>query len=217
MEYVRTNHLVLAQYFLRSALNTSAGDPLCWHELGVLELLQGNFDKAILYFQSALYTLLGVQDTGNVRDCLEHLQDRFWEPTVYNLGHAFRKSRKYIEAQHCFERCVALCPDSCSTWAALALSKHLRADTDSAIEHYHQALSCKPDDPFSTEMLHRALRESMSEQLKISDEDKISAIGVTTPGPSRSLGAAMSSATPMSSLKDDSVMSEDMESDVDMG
>jgi hypothetical protein len=35
-------------------------------------------------------------------------------------------------------------------------------DLDGAIEYYHQALSCKPDNPFSTEMLNRALREALS-------------------------------------------------------
>ncbi len=32
---------------------------------------------------------------------------------------------------------------------------------DGAIESYHQALSRKPDDPFASEMLNRAMRESL--------------------------------------------------------
>jgi len=35
-------------------------------------------------------------------------------------------------------------------------------DIDGAIESYHQALSMKPDDTFSGEMLNRALHESFS-------------------------------------------------------
>lgn len=35
-------------------------------------------------------------------------------------------------------------------------------DLDGAIDLYHQALSCKPDDPFSSEMLNKALQEALS-------------------------------------------------------
>ena len=40
-------------------------------------------------------------------------------------------------------------------------------DFDGAIEIYHQALSRQPDDPFSSEMLNRALQEAISVSLVI--------------------------------------------------
>lgn len=40
---------------------------------------------------------------------------------------------------------------------------------------YHQALSRKPDDPFCTEMLNRALSEAMSVKLTVSDHDRFNA------------------------------------------
>ena len=42
-------------------------------------------------------------------------------------------------------------------------------DLDGAVELYHQALSRKPDDPFSSEMLNRALQESL-ESFTIQDD-----------------------------------------------
>ena len=44
-------------------------------------------------------------------------------------------------------------------------------DLDEAIDFYHQALSCKPDDPFSSEMLNKALQEALSKSLNIGDDE----------------------------------------------
>jgi len=35
-------------------------------------------------------------------------------------------------------------------------------DLDEAIDLYHQALGCKPDDPFASEMLSKALQEALN-------------------------------------------------------
>jgi hypothetical protein len=39
----------------------------------------------------------------------------------------------------------------------------LDGDLDQAIDFYHQALACKPKDPFSSEMLQRALIDALAE------------------------------------------------------
>lgn len=41
-------------------------------------------------------------------------------------------------------------------------------DIEGAIEFYHQALSRKPDDPFSNEMLNRALEEALDDMGSLS-------------------------------------------------
>jgi tetratricopeptide (TPR) repeat protein len=208
MEYVRTNHLVLAQYFLESALSTSGGDPLCSHELGVLASLKGDHGASIPFFQRALAATVGGD---SIEETIDMSHDPYWEPTLFNLGHSFRKTRQFPKAQKCFERCVSLCPDKFSTYAALAFTKHLMSDLDGAIEYYHQALSCKPDDPFSTEMLNRALREALSTTLRVSEAPPSTA--QKTPKPH-----ARSFLSPSSewSRREDSIVSDEMESDVDM-
>lgn len=55
MEYLRTNHLVLAQHFLSAANDSCNGtDPLAKSELGVLNLYQKNYGPAISWFLQAL-------------------------------------------------------------------------------------------------------------------------------------------------------------------
>lgn len=94
-------------------------------------------------------------------DCIEFCQDAFWEPTIFNLGQCYRKARMFEEASLCFEKCLALCPEKAMSFSALGFTRHLAGDIDGAIESYHQALSRKPDDPFASEMLNRAMRESL--------------------------------------------------------
>ena len=64
-----------------------------------------------------------------------------------------------------------LSQEKCSGFAALAFTKHLMGDLDEAIDFYHQALSCKPDDPFSLEMLNKALQEALSKSLNIGEDE----------------------------------------------
>jgi hypothetical protein len=55
MEYLRTNHLVLAQHFLSAANDSCNGtDALAKSELGVLNLYQRKYDHAIWWFLQAL-------------------------------------------------------------------------------------------------------------------------------------------------------------------
>jgi hypothetical protein len=49
-----------------------------------------------------------------------------------------------------------------AAYAALGFSKHLGGDVDGAIDSYHEALSRKPEDPFTSEMLTRALSEAVT-------------------------------------------------------
>jgi anaphase-promoting complex subunit 6 len=175
MEYVRTNHLVLAQYFLNSALASSGGDPLCLHELGVLHAQKGESDKAIVWLERALVVVVG--GGGEV----DLVSDPYWEPTLFGLGHCYRRTRQFDKAAACFQQCVALCPEKASTYAALAFTKHLVHDLDGAIDYYHQALSLKSDDPFCTEMLQRALHEQAMSSSTTTTNSKVSFV-VDPPG-----------------------------------
>jgi tetratricopeptide (TPR) repeat protein len=163
---------------------------------------------AFRFFRRAFTATVGVD---SIEETIDVCRDPYWEPTLFNLGHSFRKTRQFQQAQKCFERCVSLSPDKFSTYAALAFTKHLMSDLDGAIEYYHQALSCKPDDPFSTEMLNRALREALSTTLRVSEAPPATAQKAPKP-------QARSFLSPSSewSRREDSIMSEDMESDVDM-
>ncbi len=75
----------------------------------------------------------------------------------------------------------------------MGFTRHLFGDLEGAIEFYHQALSRKPDDPFASEMLNRALFEALDNLGPTSTND-----GTPTPNRNRS---AMSMGTTMSSIK----------------
>jgi tetratricopeptide (TPR) repeat protein len=168
MEYIRTNHLVLASHFLQTALAASGGDPLCFHEMGVLAAHRGDHAKAIYLFRLAIQG--GVGDGSDaVSEHLDLCHDTYWEPTIFNLGHSYRKCRQFDLAVICFRRCVALCPDAASAYSAVAFTLHLMGDVDEAISHYHRALGIKPDDPFSTDMLNRALHDQLTSASRIFD------------------------------------------------
>ena len=136
MEYLRTNHLVLAQYFLSSAYKASGGDPLCLNELGVLSIQRSDYESAIQWFSRALRACVQDQIKGDeqksVAECIELCQEKLWESTIFNLGQCYRKTRKFNDAARCFERCIALSPvrrsiaygmflmkDVCNLWDSL--------------------------------------------------------------------------------------------------
>jgi tetratricopeptide (TPR) repeat protein len=103
-----------------------------------------------------------IDSTLSDTECIERCKDKFWEPTIFNLGQSYRKMNCYAEAIVCFEKCISLNPGSYSAYAAIGFAKHLSGDVDGAIDSYHEALSRKPEDPFSSEMLTRALSEAVS-------------------------------------------------------
>ena len=118
----------------------------------------------------------------------------------------------------------------------MAFTKQLEGDLDVAISYFHQALSIKADDSFSTEMLNRALKEqTMTRRQRIFDmvapkvppplteATNLAAKDVSKRDHHVSFSSSMLlspniSTLQSSRLKDDksSFMSEDMDCDLDM-
>lgn len=176
MEYLRTNHLSLAEHFLLAAHQASQGsNRLCLNELGVWHLHEKNYETAALWF---VRTLSGVDTLDAAKQVLETglttlldaIQDAYWEPTVFNLAQTLRKLRIYDSAIHCLERCLTLKPTNPSAWTALGFCHHLDGNIDKAIDVYHQALAQKPEDPFASEMLQRALQDALQDTTELMEE-----------------------------------------------
>ena len=110
------------------------------------------------------------------------------EPSVFNLGHAYRKLRDFSNAAKWYRAALSINPRVASTYSALGFTLHLSGNLDGAIELYHQSLSLKPDDTFTCEMLSEALQNTL--------EDPTNLDGVTfaMPGSSRAAVGASSSA-----------------------
>ena len=135
MECLRTNHLPLAMQYIRQAEELSPNEPLVLHELGTLHLLNGELDDAIDFFHR-------VADSTSYDESLR-------EPSIFNLGHAYRKKRDFPNAIKWYRAALAINPRVPSTYSALGFALHLSGDLAAAIELYHQSLSLKPDDTFT--------------------------------------------------------------------
>jgi len=183
MEYIRTNHSSLAEHFLKAAYRISKGtNRLCSNEMGVWHLNSREYEEAAEWFVRALREGGGSEsmnahaDTAvlnsaeSLSQLLDTIQDSYWEPTIFNLAHALRKLRQFDLAILCLERCLTLKPSSnASAWSALGFCQHMQGDLDIAIDTYHQALAHKPEDPFASEMLQRALQDALSRTTEMFD------------------------------------------------
>jgi len=96
------------------------------------------------------------------KECIERCNDKSWECTIFNLGQSHRKMKDYAAAIVCFEKCTSMNPGNYAGYAALGFAKHFGGDVDGAIDSYHEALSRKPEDQFTSEMLTRALAEAVT-------------------------------------------------------
>ena len=216
MEYLRTNHLVLAEHFLGAGWNSSQQDPLCANELGVLNMAQKKYEQAIDWFLQALG---GTKE--DLETCLESITDVYWEPTIFNLAQAYRKTRQLSHAVQCLQRCLSL-QESASAHAALGFCLHLSGDYDGAIDHYHTSLSKQPESAFCSEMLQRGLGDALNQGMTIMGD-------VEDPGlPPTAVAATAMAGLPTNNHQNQSTWSEgtglsisveddSQSSDVDMG
>jgi len=153
IEYLRTNNVSLAEQFLRQAHAMCATDPLVLNELGVVEYRKMRYEDAVGCFVRALQLCRGQPERLRLA----------WEPAMFNLGNAYRKLGRYEEAVQYYESALSYNPKEASTYAALGLTYHVQGMVEQAIEHYHNALGLKPEDTFASEMLDKALVESLED------------------------------------------------------
>jgi len=153
IEYLRTNNVMLAEQFCRQAQSMCSTDPLVLNELGVVYFRQQKYEKSCECFLKSL-DLCKFQP-----ERLRHA----WEPSIFNLGHAYRKLREFGQAVHYYELALSYSPKEASTYSALGFTYHLQGKSELAIQNYHNALGLKPEDTFASEMLQRALSEAYAE------------------------------------------------------
>ena len=238
MEYLRTNHMVLANHFLQAAHQANPHNPLVCNELGVLYMTQPSsstindnanpdpqekYQFAVEWFTKALALATNNSAAKSIQDLLQTATlDEYWEPTLFNLATALRKLRQLETAMECLSVCLSL-KETSGAYAALGYCHHLmylqRKEKNSehihlAIEQYHQSLSQKPDDPFCSEMLQRALSNALEESVFLGPQ-----IERIDPQGRDSSKAIDQSSMIMSNEGEDSrfSFSVDQDSDVDMG
>ena len=90
----------------------------------------------------------------------------------------------------CLERSLSLKPQNASSLTALAFCHHLLGNLDEAIDTYHVALAQKPDDPFATDMLQRALQDALENTTEL-----LASTALEEPFPVDNNGATQPTAT----------------------
>ncbi|XP_018334446.1 cell division cycle protein 16 homolog [Agrilus planipennis] len=150
-----TNNNRLAEEFFQQAQAIAPYDPFVMHEMGVIAFHNNEYTKAEQYFKNALCK------TQSVNGSILPAQ---WEPLLNNLGHTYRKLRRYEEALEYHHKALTLSPLSASTFSAIAYVNALMGKTEDAVHWFHKALGLRMDDTFSTTMLSYLIEHLSEEQ-----------------------------------------------------
>ncbi|KAE8226376.1 hypothetical protein CF319_g1025 [Tilletia indica] len=150
MEHIHQGNLRLADVFLRGALAAAPKDPLALNELGVLEYVSDNVEKAISLFEQALAVSEQVQEPAAA-----------WTVAHMNLAFALRQAGRDEEAKKRFLRVIELEPINIAAHVGVGMCEHKQGDLSAAIGWYHDALALNPRDIFCTALLDMALEESL--------------------------------------------------------
>ena len=152
MEYLRNNNLVQARRQLDQARTICPTDPVVLNEIGVALYREKAYPEAVEVLEA------GLQLARQQRD--DHPET--WEPTMFNLAHAYRKLGEHGKAVEHYERCLSICPTKASTYTAMGFTRHLQGDYDAAVDCYHKALGLDSEDLFAGQMLQKALTDRVA-------------------------------------------------------
>ncbi len=107
-----------------------------------------------------------------------------WSTAFSNLGHCYRKLRRWDDAIAMYRKSLSLDPSDAATHTALAFTLHLCGNLDEAVEIYHVSLSLCPNESLAAELLERALQDSLCLHVQ---SVKLDASRVIFPGSSNSI------------------------------
>ncbi|KAK4700979.1 anaphase-promoting complex subunit 6, partial [Phenoliferia sp. Uapishka_3] len=148
MQHLGLSNVALAQEYLEAAKTGCPDDPLVLNELGVIAHHNGLYDEAITLLRQALALAKKVQGSPAA-----------WSTTHLNLGHAYRKLKRFPEAHTSFRQVIHLDPRSGAAYAGLGLVEHQMGNYQESISRYHEALSITPGDPVTCDLLRLVLED----------------------------------------------------------
>ncbi|KAI1813974.1 anaphase-promoting complex subunit cut9 [Poronia punctata] len=144
------NNITLADEFLKTAYGLCKTDPLLLNEMGIVYYHQGRSQDAATLFTKALEVAEDID-----------AEPQAWLSARTNLGHAYRRSKRYDEALEQFDEVLREGGKNAAVFAAKGIIYMEQGDKwDQAVEVLHQALAINPQDPIATELLNKALEET---------------------------------------------------------
>ena len=141
--HLKSGSLSLAWPWIKRACDIAPDSPFILQEKGVAYLMEGNLSSASKLFQSVLRMT-------EEHDILVAAQ--------INLGHCYRKMKKYDEAIEMYQAALSNENNSVNALSSIGFTYHLQKNFDNAILYYNQCLSIDPVNPFATKMLDIAIQ-----------------------------------------------------------
>lgn len=149
-EYYHTGATSISTRFMKSALALAPRDPSVLQEIGVMLANSGNYAKAEKYFHQAIVCLQVVDP---------HITLQAWEPVYNNLGHVYRKQKKYDLALKTHTQALQLSPNEPTTLTAIAFAHLLQGSHEKCVDYCNRSLRVKREDQFTIELLRAAMEE----------------------------------------------------------
>ncbi|KAA6406503.1 MAG: anaphase-promoting complex subunit 6 [Lasallia pustulata] len=133
MQNLQLNHMTLAQEYLTAAHQLCQSDPLLLNELGVVFYHLDHLEPAIDMFEQALLIARGIDS-----------DPKAWIATRANLGHAFRRQRRWLPALDEFDEVLRHGGRDAGVFCAKGLVLlEMGGRTGDAIVAFHEALAVK--------------------------------------------------------------------------
>ena len=160
MQNLQLNNMKLARQHLIAAHELCSTDPLLLNELGVVSYHQDMLDDAIDHFSNALSI------AAEIRSDL-----RAWISIRANLGHAYRRQRKWVAALTEFDEVLCQGGRNAGIFCVKGLVLLEMGRPSEAVCALHESLAVGPQDPVATDLLARALEENAAAQGWVDDID----------------------------------------------
>ncbi|KAG5950169.1 hypothetical protein E4U53_005426 [Claviceps sorghi] len=153
------NNMVLAEEFLKTAYGLCKTDPLLLNEMGIVKYHQDRPKEAVQYFTAAL-------------DIAEEINSEpsAWLSAKTNLAHAYRRLRHFNKALDLFDEVLRLGGKDAAILSAKGLILMEQNRPEDAVAVLHQALAIHPQDSIATELLNKALEETVLNDGAAEDE-----------------------------------------------
>lgn len=153
------NNMTLSEEFLKTAYGLCKTDPLLLNEMGIVKYHQDKPKEAAQYFMAAI-KIASENDS----------EPSAWIAARTNLGHAFRRLRNYNQALLVFDEVLSLGGKDAAIFSAKGLILLEQNRPQEAAIVLHEALAINPQDSIATELLNKALDESMVVDTAADDE-----------------------------------------------
>lgn len=149
MQHHALNNMTVAEEFLNTAYNLCKTDPLLLNEMGIVYYHQNRLQEAVDYFEKSLQIAEDIDS-----------DPQAWIVARTNLGHAYRRQRRYQQALDEFDVVLRDGGKDAAIFCAKGLIYLDIRKPEEAVNVLHEALAINPQDPIATELLLKALDES---------------------------------------------------------